>query len=131
MKIIFDSEEQKEAFFKLLYCCRPCCPDKLYLNDHCEGILCHDCWKKAVTMEVRDYTTRAKNMISSGEVVKSEFYNILVQQLADDLRKAEEEMEENTSLYKPCAISCNGDAMIDDEPCVSCNVYHKFKNKER
>ena len=31
---------------------------------------------------------------------------------------------------RPCSISCNGDFMIDDEPCTSCDVYHKFKNKE-
>lgn len=31
---------------------------------------------------------------------------------------------------RPCDISCNGDFMIDDEPCTSCDVYHKFKNKE-
>ena len=29
-----------------------------------------------------------------------------------------------------CQISCNGDFMIDDEPCTSCDVYRKFKNKE-
>ena len=32
--------------------------------------------------------------------------------------------------YTPCAISCDGDFMIDDEPCTSCDVYRKFKNKE-
>ena len=55
---------------------------------------------------------------------------ILAQQLADNLRKAEDGTEKKTSLYKPCAISCNGNFMIDDEPCVSCDVYHKLKNKE-
>lgn len=31
---------------------------------------------------------------------------------------------------RPCSISCNGDFMIDDEPCTFCDVYYKFKNKE-
>lgn len=55
---------------------------------------------------------------------------ILAQQLEDNLRKAEEGTEEKTLLYKPCAISCNCNFMIDDEPCVSCDVYHKLNNKE-
>lgn len=33
--------------------------------------------------------------------------------------------------YTPCAISCNGDAMIDDDPCTSCDVYRKLKNREK
>ena len=33
--------------------------------------------------------------------------------------------------HTPCAISCNGEFMIDDEPCTSCNVYRKLKNKEK
>ena len=33
--------------------------------------------------------------------------------------------------HTPCAISCNGEFMIGDEPCISCNVYHKLKNKEK
>lgn len=32
--------------------------------------------------------------------------------------------------HTPFAISCNGDFTIDDEPCTSCDVYRKFKNKE-
>ena len=33
-------------------------------------------------------------------------------------------------VEKPCAISCNGEFMIDDYPYASCDVYRKFKNKE-
>ena len=32
--------------------------------------------------------------------------------------------------HAPCKISCSGDFMIDDEPCTSCDMYHKLKNKE-
>lgn len=32
--------------------------------------------------------------------------------------------------HAPCAISCSGDFMIDDEPCTSCDMYRKLKNKE-
>ena len=32
--------------------------------------------------------------------------------------------------HKPCAISCDGDFMIDDEPCTSCDVYHKLKEDQ-
>lgn len=31
----------------------------------------------------------------------------------------------------PCTISCNGDAMIDDEPCIYCDVYRKLKKKNK
>ena len=31
--------------------------------------------------------------------------------------------------HTPCAISCNGDFMIDDKSCTSCDVYRKLKNK--
>lgn len=30
--------------------------------------------------------------------------------------------------HTPCAISCNGDFMIGDEPCTSCDVYRKLKD---
>ena len=30
----------------------------------------------------------------------------------------------------PCTISCNGDFMINDELCTSCDVYHKLKEKK-
>ena len=30
----------------------------------------------------------------------------------------------------PCTISCNGDFMINYEPCASCDVYHKLKENQ-
>ena len=35
-----------------------------------------------------------------------------------------------TIKHAPCAISCSGDFMIDDELCTSCDMYCKLKNKE-
>ena len=29
-----------------------------------------------------------------------------------------------------CTISCNGDFMIDDEPCIYCDVYRKLKEDQ-
>ena len=29
-----------------------------------------------------------------------------------------------------CTISCSGDFMIDDEPCIYCDVYRKLKKDQ-
>lgn len=31
--------------------------------------------------------------------------------------------------HTPWAISCNGDFMVDNKPCTSCDVYRKLKDK--
>lgn len=60
MKIIFDSEEQKDAMLKLL--ADDYCPSLLFLNDSCKSELeqklthdCETCWAKCgLEVEVRD-----------------------------------------------------------------------------
>ena len=72
MKIIFDSEEQKEQFQKLVLNQAEVdlCPSSLYLNERCVGILdlydpgnytpdCINCWKNCgIEMEVAENATK-------------------------------------------------------------------------
>lgn len=55
MKIIFDSEEQKKAFFE--YVVVDYCPSIFGLDrkDVCNGYLCDDCWEKCgIELEVKN-----------------------------------------------------------------------------
>lgn len=89
MKIIFDSEEQKKSFFYALDNHNPhtvLCPREFGFISLCEGP-CSDCWKEHIDITVRDYKKQAEKMISDGTVVKSRFYDILVNELARQLEE--------------------------------------------
>lgn len=59
MKIIFDSEDQKEAIIKVLSEAQ-LCPSNIGLQDEDDFNVCFDgshctrCWKKAIEMEVKE-----------------------------------------------------------------------------
>ena len=56
MKIIFDSEEQKDTFLATIF--YDYCPSDIGLNDRdCDGSIgndCTECWKRAIKMEVEE-----------------------------------------------------------------------------
>lgn len=95
MKIIFNSEEEKTELTTRL------CPKDIGLNNsnYCEsGVLdgCVRCWENVVEMEVKkpDYKKEAKDMICSGRVVESKFYDILVEELAKKLKEDDKKKKE-------------------------------------
>lgn len=52
MKIIFDSEEQKEMVFDKLV--TQMCPEEFGLENHCPQEDCENCWAKSgIEMEVK------------------------------------------------------------------------------
>ena len=57
MKIIFDSEEQKEKFIEVLS--SGGCPNEVGLNgfDNC-SVNCGDCWERAIEMKVVEKSSK-------------------------------------------------------------------------
>lgn len=101
MKIIFDSEEQKNLFFHTLdnfnlpagLCPRNFGFANFGFVNFCSGS-CSECWKSHIKLEVRDYKQQAEKMISDGTVAKSEFYDILVGELAKYLKNEDQKKEQ-------------------------------------
>ena len=88
MKIIFESEKEKKALCKGLGT-GVVCPSELNLDESCNKN-CVGCWKRALrNMEVKekDYRKDAESMIRSGRVTESEFFDILVDELAKKLEE--------------------------------------------
>ena len=88
MEIIFDSEREKDDLCKVLGYGNKC-PSHFDFDESC-SIDCITCWKRALhNMKVKDkdYRTEAEKMISSGSVIKSEFFDILADELAKQLEE--------------------------------------------
>lgn len=51
MKIIFDSEEQKEIFLNEVRQCE-ICPSDIGLDENCK-MGCDNCWEKAIECEIQ------------------------------------------------------------------------------
>ena len=93
MEIIFDTEKEKDDLCKVLgysnYSNK--CPSYFDLDESCSRN-CITCWKRALhNMKVKDkdYRKEAEKMISSGSVIKSEFFDILADELAKQLEEGD------------------------------------------
>ena len=91
MKIIFESEFEKTQL-TTGYCPGDIGLKELRLTDkRCCGSsgteVCKECWEKAVEMKVKDYRKDAESIICSGRVIESEFFDILVEELAKKLEE--------------------------------------------
>ena len=94
MKIIFDTEKEKDKLCEILALTNRC-PATLNFSQLCDKN-CSKCWKRAFrNMRVRekDYREEAEKMIYSGDVVTSKFYNILVDELAKQLKEDDKKKE--------------------------------------
>ena len=88
MEIIFDSKREKNDLCKVLSCSNKC-PSHFDLDESCNRD-CLICWKRAfrnMKVKYKDYRKEAEKMISSGSVIKSEFYDILADELAKQLEE--------------------------------------------
>ena len=90
MEIIFDTEKEKNMLYKILAVSDKC-PASLNLSQSCaKRCDISECWKRAFrNMEVKkkDYRKKAEKMICSGDIVKSEFFDILADELAKQLEE--------------------------------------------
>ena len=88
MEIIFDSEREKDDLCRSLATAGRC-PALSDFNQSCNR-MCVECWKRAfrnMKVKDKDYRKEAEKMISSGSVVKSEFFDILADELAKQLEE--------------------------------------------
>ena len=88
MEIIFDTEKEKDKLCEILALTNRC-PATLNFSQFCDKN-CSKCWKRAfrnMKVKEKDYREEAEKMISSGSVIKSEFYDILVNELAKQLEE--------------------------------------------
>ena len=88
MEIIFDTEKEKDKLCEILALTNRC-PAALNFSQFCDKN-CSKCWKRAfrnMKVKEKDYREEAEKMISSGSVIKSEFYDILVNELAKQLEE--------------------------------------------
>ena len=88
MEIIFDTEVERDKLCEILALTNRC-PATLNFSQFCDKN-CSKCWKRAFrNMKVRekDYRNEAEKMISSGSVIKSEFFDILADELAKQLEE--------------------------------------------
>jgi len=55
MKIIFDSEEEKEEFFRTIIRGDFVCPSDFGMEDKCSGTKsCTECWEKSIPHEIKE-----------------------------------------------------------------------------
>ena len=90
MEIIFDSEKEKDDLCRSLVTAGRC-PALFNFNQSCNRT-CVECWKRAfrnMKVKDKDYRKEAEKMISSGSVVKSEFFDILTDELAKQLEEGD------------------------------------------
>ena len=88
MEIIFDTEKEKDDLCRSLVTAGRC-PALFNFNQSCNR-MCVECWKRAfrnMKVKDKDYRKEAEKMISDGTVVKSGFYDILVNELAKQLEE--------------------------------------------
>ena len=88
MEIIFDTEKEKNMLCKILAVSDKC-PASLNLSQSCDK-RCDECWKRSfrnMGVKKKDYRKEAEKMICSGDIVKSEFFDILVEELAKRMEK--------------------------------------------
>ena len=88
MEIIFDTEKEKDDLCRSLVTAGRC-PALFNFNQSCNR-MCVECWKRAfhnMKVKDKDYRKEAEKMISSGSVIKSEFFDILVNELAKQLEE--------------------------------------------
>ena len=94
MEIIFDTEKEKDKLCEKLKINNRC-PAALNFSQFCDKN-CSKCWKRAFrNMKVKEkvYREEAEKMIYSGDVVTSKFYNILVDELAKQLKEDDKKKE--------------------------------------
>ena len=94
MEIIFDTEVERDKLCGILALTNRC-PAALNLSQLCDKN-CSKCWKRAfrnMRVKEKDYREEAEKMIYSGDVVTSKFYNILVEELAKQLKEDDKKKE--------------------------------------
>ena len=94
MEIIFDTEKEKDDLCRVLVLANRC-PAALNFSQFCDKN-CSKCWKRAfrnMKVKEKDYREEAERMIYSGNVVTSKFYNILVDELAKQLKEDDKKKE--------------------------------------
>ena len=94
MEIIFDTEKEKDDLCKVLGYSN-ICPSHFDLDESCSRD-CLTCWNRAfrnMKVKEKDYREEAVRMIYSGNVVTSKFYNILVDELAKQLKEDDKKKE--------------------------------------
>lgn len=94
MKIIFDTEKEKDDLCRALATAGRC-PSAFNFSQFCDKN-CSKCWKRAfrnMKVKEKDYREEAERMIYSGNVVTSKFYNILVDELAKQLKEDDKKKE--------------------------------------
>ena len=94
MEIIFDTEKEKDDLCRALATAGRC-PALFNFSQFCDKS-CSKCWKLAFrNMRVKEkyYREEAERMIYSGDVVTSKFYDILVEELAKQLKEDDKKKE--------------------------------------
>ena len=94
MEIIFDTEVERDKLCEILALTNRC-PAALNFSQFCDKN-CSKCWKRAfrnMKVKDKDYRKEAEKMISSGSVIKSEFFDILVDELAKQLEEDDKKKE--------------------------------------
>ena len=94
MEIIFDTEKEKDKLCEILALTNRC-PAAFNFSQLCDKN-CSKCWKLAfrnMKVKEKDYREEAEKMIYSGDVVTSKFYNILVEELAKQLKENDKKKE--------------------------------------
>ena len=94
MKIIFDTEVERDKLCGILALTNRC-PAAFNFSQFCDKT-CSKCWKRAfrnMKVKEKDYREEAERMISSGSVIKSESFDILVEEVAKQLKEDDKKKE--------------------------------------